>query len=184
MRTLTLGALVLLLLCAVGTRCEAQGVASSFEALRVLVMPGDRISVVDVTGREVRGRVGALSRDSVTLLTEAGSQTFGEVAVATIRQRHADSLTNGAIIGAVGATAYFLTGAALVGDRDGGEMIVSTAVAGGLLFAGMGAAAGAGIDALLARRRVIYQKPTGEGRVTVSPLFGRGRRGVALSVRL
>jgi hypothetical protein len=46
----------------------------------------------------------------------------------------------------------------------------------------MGAAAGMGIDALIARRQVIYRKPTGENRVSVSPLFGHGRRGAAVTM--
>jgi hypothetical protein len=62
-------------------------------------------------------------------------------------------------------------------------VIVSTAIAGGVLFAGMGAAAGVGIDALIARRQVIYQKPGGGSTVSVSPLLGHGRRGAALSVK-
>ena len=183
MNALTIGGAVFLLLCAGGTRVEAQGVASSFDQLGVLVKPGDKISVVDVTGKEAEGRIGKLSRDTLTLVTEAGPRQFGEVEVATIRQRRSDSLTNGAIIGAVAGTAYFLTGLALFGDSDGGDVIVSTAVVGGVLFAGMGAAAGAGIDALITRRQVIYQKPAGENRVSVSPLFCHGRRGAAFTVK-
>ncbi len=183
MKALTIGGAVFLLLCAGGTRVEAQGVTSSFDQLGVLVKPGDKISVVDVTGREAEGRIGTLSRDTLTLFTEAGPRQFGEVEVAKIRQRRGDALQNGAIIGAVTATAYFLTAAALLGDSDGGDVIVSAAAAGGVLFAGMGAAAGVGIDALITRRQVIYQKPAGENRVSVSPLFGRGRRGAAVTVK-
>ena len=182
MKAVTIGGAVLLLLCAGGTRVEAQGVASSFDQLGVLVKRGDKISVVDVTGKEAEGRIGTLSRDTLTLVTEAGARQFGEVEVAKIRQRRGDSLTNGAIIGAVAGTAYFSTMLALLGDSDGGEVIVSTAVAGSVLFAGMGAAAGVGIDALIARRQVIYRRPAGENRVTVSPLFGHGRRGAAVTM--
>ena len=77
--------------------------------------------------------------------------------------------------------AYFVTAAALLQDSDGGDVIVVTAIAGGVLFAGMGGA-GVGIDALIARRQVIYQNPGGGSRVSVSPLLGHGRRGAALSV--
>ena len=182
MKALTIGGAVFLLLCAGGTRVEAQGVASSFNQLAVLVKPGDKIGVVDVSGTEVEGRIGTLSRDALTLVTEAGPRVLGEGDVAQIRQRRGDSLKNGAIIGAVAGTAYFLTAAALLGDSDGGEVIVGAAVAWGVVFAGMGAAAGAGIDALITRRHVIYQKPGGGSRVSVSPLFRHGRRGVAVSV--
>jgi hypothetical protein len=182
MRTVTIGCLVFLLLCAGGTRVEAQGVAATFDQLGVLVKPGDKISVVDVNGREAEGRIGKLSSDTLTLVTDAGPRQFGEVEVANIRQRRGDSLLNGAIIGAVAGTAYFVTGLALLGDGDGGNVIVGTAIVGGVLFVGMGAAAGAGIDALIVRRQLIYQKAAAGSRVSVSPLFGRGRRGAAVTV--
>jgi threonine dehydrogenase-like Zn-dependent dehydrogenase len=114
MKALTIGGAAFLLLCAGGTRVEAQGVASSFDQLGVLVKPGDKISVVDVTGREAEGHVWKLWRDRLTLVTTAGPRQFGDFEVATIRQRRGDSLTNGAIIGAVAGTAYFLTGVALL----------------------------------------------------------------------
>jgi hypothetical protein len=183
MKHLTIGGAVFVLLCAGGTCAEAQGVASSFDQLRVLIKPGDKITVVEVTGSEVDGRLGKLSRDRLTLVTAAGPWDLGEADVALIRQRRGDSLTNGAIIGAVAGTAYFLTLAAILRDSDGGDVIVSTAIAGGVLAAGMGAAAGVGIDALITHRQVIYRKTTGENRVSVSPMFGHGRRGAAITVK-
>ena len=72
MKHLTMSGVVFLLLCAGGTRVEAQEVASSFDQLAVLVKPGDKITVVDVTGRKTEGRIGKLSRDTLTLVTPAG----------------------------------------------------------------------------------------------------------------
>ena len=183
MKYLTVRGAVCLFLCAGGARVEAQGVAASFEQLGVLVKPGDKITVVDVTGRKAEGRIGKLSRDILTLATPAGPRELGEVEVAEIRQRRDDSLKNGAIIGAVAGTAYFVTMAALLSDSDGGDVIISTAVTGGVLFAGLGAAAGVGIDALITRKQVIYRKSSRETKVSVSPLFGHGRRGAAVSVK-
>jgi hypothetical protein len=183
MKHLTVGCAVGLLLCAAGTRAEAQAVASSFEQLSLLVKSGDRITVVDPTGREAKGRIGNLSRETLTLDTPAGPRALGEADVSEIRQRRDDSLKNGAIIGAVAGAAYFMTMAAVLGDSDGGDVIVGAAVAGGVLFAGLGAAAGAGIDALITRDRVIYRTGSRGSRVGVSPLFGRGRRGAAVTVR-
>ena len=182
MKRLTMSGAVLFLLCADATRVEAQRIASSFDQLAVLVKPGDKVRVVDITGQESEGRIEKLSRDALTLVTQAGSRDLREVDVAQIRQRRDDSVKNGAIIGAVAGTAYFLTMAALLGDSDGGEVIMSTAVVGGVLCAGLGAAAGAGIDALFRRRQVIYRNPSGENRVIVSLLFGYGRRGAAVTV--
>jgi hypothetical protein len=180
MKALTVGVVIVLLLW--GDRVDAQGVASSFDQLTVLVKPGDKISVVDVTGTQAEGRIETLSRERLILITEAGPRQFGEVDVATIRQRRGDSLRNGAIIGAVAGATYYVSLLAIFWDIDGGEPIASTAWIGGVLFSGMGAAAGVGIDALIARRQVIYQKPAVETRVSVSPLIGRGRRGARVTV--
>ena len=72
---------------------------------------------------------------------------------------------------------------ALLRDTDGGDVIIGAAIAGGVLFAGVGAAAGAGIDALITRNQVIYRKSARETRVRVSPLLGCGRRGAAITVQ-
>jgi len=180
----TIGAAVFLLLCAGATRVDAQGVASSFDQLSVLVKPGDKISIVDMTGREAEGRIGKLSRDELTLVTKAGARQLGERDVAKIRQRRSDSLQNGAIIGGAAGAGYGLAVLALLASTDdGGGPIPIGVVTGMVVFTGIGAAAGAGIDALITRRQVIYEKPGGGGQVSISPLFLDGRRGVAVSVK-
>lgn len=83
----TIGAAVFLLLCVGATRVDAQGVASSFDQLTVLVKAGDTISIVDMTGREAEGRIGKLSRDGLILLTEAGPRQLDERDVVRVRQR-------------------------------------------------------------------------------------------------
>ncbi|MEX2273926.1 MAG: hypothetical protein WD690_20850, partial [Vicinamibacterales bacterium] len=177
MKHLTVTAAAILLLCVSGTRVEAQVVASSFDQLSVLVKPGDKITVVDLAGREAEGRIGVLSRDRLTLVTAAWPRELGEVDVAQIRQRRSDSLQNGAIIGAAAGAGYGLALLAVVMSmNDGGGPIPVGVVTGMVVFTGMGAAAGAGIDALITRRQVIYRKTPGENRFSVSPLFGRGRR--------
>jgi hypothetical protein len=47
----------------------------------------------------------------------------------------------------------------------------------------LGEATGPAIDALLTHRQVIYRKTGNEKRVTVSPLFGHGRRGAAIRLQ-
>ena len=184
MRQLTVTGAVILLLCIGGTRVEAQGVASSFDQLTVLVKPGDKITVVDLAGRQVEGQIGMLSRDRLTLVTWAGLREVGEADVAQIRQRRGDSLQNGAIIGGAAGAGYGLALLALAMSMDdGGGPIPVGVVTGMVVFTGMGAAAGAGIDALITHRQVIYRKPSGENRFSVSPLLGRGRRGAAVTMK-
>ena len=137
-----------------------------------------------MTGREAEGRIGKLSRDELTLVTKAGARQLGERDVARIRQRRSDSLQNGAIIGAAAGAGYGLAMLAFVATmNDGGGPIPIGVVTGMVVFTGMGAAAGAGIDALIKRRQVIYEKPGGARQVRISPLFLYGRRGVAVSVK-
>jgi hypothetical protein len=158
-------------------------VASSFDQLGVLVTPGDHIRVVDVAGRETAGRISQLSRDTLVLVTDAGPRQLGEADVATIRQRRDDPLKNGAVIGAVAGTAYGVLGVFVARLIDDSELGAGRATTGVLFCTGIGAAIGAGIDALITRQRVIYQRPAAGSKVSVSPLLGRGRRGAALSVR-
>ena len=182
MKHLTIG-VVFVLSCDGGSSAHAQEVASSFEQLAVLVRAGDKVIVVDVAGQETKGRIGKLSPDALVLITPTGSRQLDKVEVAAITQRRDDSLKNGAIIGAVAGAAYFVTAAALLAGTDDGDVIIPTAVAGGVLFTGLGAAAGAGIDALISRRQVIYQTPAPRSRATVSPVFGHGRRGAVVTVK-
>jgi hypothetical protein len=182
MKPLTVGGAVCLLLCGVAGPGQAQTLASSFEQLAVLVKPGDKITIVDTAGTEANGRIARLSGDTLTLATPAGPRQLGEVDVAEIRQRRDDSLKNGAIIGAVAGTAYYVSMAVLLSDSDGGDVIIGTAIAGGALFAGMGAAAGVGIDALITHKRLIYRRSGGAARISVAPLFGRGLRGAAVAL--
>ena len=174
---------VCVFLCSGATRANAQSVASSFDQLAVLVETGDTIAVVDATGGKSQGRVWKVSHDALILGTATGPRQFLESDVTTISQRRDDSLKNGAIIGAVAATALFVTAGVALHDSDGGDVIVSGAIAWGVLFAGMGAAAGLGIDALITRRHLIYQKPASRNSVSVSPVFGHGRRGAAVTIR-
>jgi hypothetical protein len=53
-----------------------------------------------------------------------------------------------------------------------------------LMYGGIGAGIGAGFDALIEGRRVIYAR-SGSARstLTVAPLLGKSRKGVRLSLR-
>jgi len=63
--------LAAVLLTLVVTRADAQQLAGSFEQLRVLVKPGEKIRVIDRAGQEVRGTVAELSSSSLALVNSA-----------------------------------------------------------------------------------------------------------------
>jgi hypothetical protein len=162
----------------------AQGVASSFDQLSVLVKAGDKITVVDPAGRETAGRIGLLSRDRLTLVTPAGPRELSEADVLQIRQRRGDSLKNGALIGAaVGAGGSLALLAIANHHLSGSDVIPAGHVSAMVFLPGLGAAAGVGIDALITRQHVIYRTPPSGPRFSVSPLLVPGRRGAAVTVR-
>jgi hypothetical protein len=141
--------------------------------LRLLVRPGDTVSVTDVNGREVSGRITDLSASSLALTVEGSPREWREAEVATIKQRRGDSLANGALIGlGVGA------GVAAVGiamwvnsDTYEGETTAGEAVGVTFLYGGLGAAIGTGIDALITRRQVVFERRSASGvSVQIAPM--------------
>jgi hypothetical protein len=171
---------LILLLAGVAAVGEAQELASSFGQLRVLVKPGDQVSVTDRAGQEVRGRIADLSSSSLELLVDGTQRRFAEGEIDSIRQRRSDPLANGAKWGfAVGAGLGALAGLTLANEFDGSATGVIPMLA--LAYGGMGAGIGAGIDAMVSAPRVIYARGS-SSKVTVRPLFAPGRKGVLASV--
>jgi hypothetical protein len=50
------------------------------------------------------------------------------------------------------------------------------------VYAGVGAAIGTGIDALICRKRVVYRAPENSARVSLRPVITPSRRAIALSI--
>lgn len=162
---------------------EAQELAGTFDQLRVLVKPGDTLTVVDDSGRRVEGKVSSLSA-SVLSMTVAGTpRQFLDSEVNRIEKRGPDSLRNGALIGLAiggGIGAAGMIALAVTAESHPGAFVATAA----LMYAGIGAGIGTGIDALIEGRRVIYAR-SGSPRssLMVAPLLGRTRKGVRVSLR-
>jgi hypothetical protein len=177
-------ALIVLVLCvAAPTAAAAQGIATTFQELRLLVRPGDNVTVTDVSGREVSGKITDLSASSLALMVDGQPREWRETEVATIRQRRGDSLGNGALIGLGIGAGVTAIGIAILANGDtydvnGGEAALVTAIYGGL-----GAAIGTGIDALITRRQVVFEKRSASGiAFQVAPLLTPTRTGARLSI--
>jgi hypothetical protein len=159
-------------------KAAAQGPADSFEQLRLLVRPGDTVSVTDTAGREVTGTITVLSSSSLTMLVNGTRQDLTEREVATIRRRRSDSLWNGAIWGLVSGAA--LSGALIsFAESDGAGDAAGFVAA----YGAVGLGIGVGVDALITHRKVIYERPaTRAGKVSVSPMWGNKRQGVLVTM--
>jgi hypothetical protein len=175
---LTLAVFVLL---TSATHGEAQELAGTFDQLRVLVQAGDRVRVVDTSGRDIRGTIAGIGPSSLTLETEGTRRDFAESEVTAIHQRRPDSLANGALWGfGVGAGLGLYGGLALSG-ADGSSAGIIPVIT--LAYAGIGAGVGAGLDALLSAERVIFAGRT-TASVSVSPIVSYRKRTIGLSVLL
>ncbi len=97
-------ALALVLTC---TTVQAQELAGTFDQLRVLVKPGDTLTITDGGGERLRGKLSDLSDTSLVLEVSGARRLFQEAHVSTIEKRGPDSLTNGALIGlAIGGGSF------------------------------------------------------------------------------
>lgn len=171
-----------LLLIAVAARAGAQEIASSFDQLRVLVKPGDTVTVRDGSGRETTGRIADLSSSSLALLVGGDRRDLAAGQIDTIRQRRSDSLANGAKWGfGLGAGLGVLVGAAIATEyEDAGAAAI---VLGSLLYGGLGAGVGTGVDAMISGNQVIYaRRVSSTARVSVAPVLTRERRSVLVSL--
>lgn len=162
---------------------HAQGIASSFDQLRLLVRPGDTITVRDGAGTDTRGRIGSLSTETLVLNVGGRTRAYRQDDVTTIRTKRSDSLSNGALwgLGVGGGLAVLATAAACNGDDDCGGWAAALA----LVYGGIGAGIGVGVDALITRQHVIYERGVGSARLGIAPLVEARRRGAgaALSFR-
>jgi hypothetical protein len=159
-------------------RAGAQEVATSFADLHGRVILGESLKVISREGQLTRGKLLRLTASDLTVNTPAGERTITGIDIAQFKARRADSLMNGALIGAaaaaipMGMLAYQL-------DEDCTNCAVGIAV-----WAGIGAAAGMGIDALIKGDITVMKLASGSnGRLTVAPLVQRDRRGLVCAVR-
>ena len=151
--------LVFLVLClAVAPQVAlAQGIAKSFDELRLLVRPGDTVTVTDSkTGTDVKGKIFTLSASSLILTVDKSQKEWREGDVSVIHQNRGDSLKNGALWGfAIGGALGVAAGVSLAIEEDDGAALAVGLVA-GALYGGIGAGIGVGIDALVTTPQVIY----------------------------
>jgi len=147
----------------------------SFDRLALHVNQGDTITVTDGDGRRLHGQVLDLSPSTLTL--QAGAlrhELYGDE-VAVVRGRERDSLKNGAAIGFAVGAGYIVSMA--VAHRIDDPVIVYLA----LVFGGVGAGVGTGLDALHEDTKEIYRAVPSDRRLTVSPVLSRDRQGVSVS---
>ena len=171
----------------VGTALMASSVAAqprtvqSFEQLRVLVGPTDRISIREGVGEEVSAQIIDLTSTELVVMVDGQRRAFHSDDVMRIRQRRSDSLGNGAWIGFAAGAGLALVGIAAEPDLFDNAGWALLAIG---LYGSMGAGVGVGVDALIRGRQVIYQHPSGAApALALVPVVSTRRVGAMLALR-
>lgn len=139
---------------------------------------GSKVAVTDGQGREFKGRIIEVSPESVTLATrrERAEVRYSEI----VKIDKVDDLKNGAIIGALVGAGLFAADA-LYSREEGITLNAAGYAVFGALYSGLGAGAGAILDALIGGDRSLYTRG-GAPRVSVGPTLGRDRAGALMII--
>ena len=158
---------------AVGDGVVAQGTATSFDQLGILVDRGDKVRVTPTTGKPFSGRIIGLSPSELTLRVGDELRILKETDVSKIRHRRQDSLRNGALWGlGAGATTAMVTC---------GRCHIGPGLALAALYGGIGAGIGVGIDALIEGNVTVFEGP-GKSRVVLRPQLTPSHKGATVSI--
>ena len=171
MRQLSRVGVLAALMVSVAATADAQ--ISSFEELRFVLSPGARVTVMGVDGQEWEGSLLQIASDHVTLAGASGEpRTWLRARVQRLSVEHADSLGNGAFIGAavgasIGAIPQF--GAACKNNPGCSITWVGSSLA--------GAVVGALVDRMHKSKGLLYEGAPLDATVTAGP------NGAAVQVR-
>jgi hypothetical protein len=162
---------------------------SDAERIRQRVKEGQKVRITDDQGGEWRGRIDTLAPDNLTVVTHDRQRKDLPYGTILRIDRPNDSLANGALIGLAAGAAFGL--AMVIGEENCepsgeifgcGDPTAGAYVLVPVVFGGLGAALGVGIDALIKKDPSLYQR-AGAARVRLVPAVGPGLRAVRVSVR-
>lgn len=147
---------VFLMMIGGAVRAQAQDAARTASELGTVARYGDRIWLLDIDGHEVRGLFYKISGLDVEVsVTRRGPLAWSESEIRRIRRRVDDSVWNGARNGfIVGGALGLIQGLYLRKTHIRGIVPLSIVLHGALCLP-----FGAGVDALMTRQQVIFERP-------------------------
>ena len=133
----------------------------SFQDLALRVNLDDQLRVEERSGARTTGRLTRLTRDDITIQTDAGEKRFASDTVRAVAVR-GHTLRKGALIGA-GVLAVL--GAVATCSHEGGGTCI---IIGPLGAAPLGAGLGLAMGALIPQMRTVYRAPNNDASVSRS----------------
>jgi hypothetical protein len=171
-------ALLVLFSVSVQTAASAQTVPVNPSTLDAVLMPGTTVWITDSTGREERTRIVDVAGDVVTTSTGEETRRIRKAEVTRVSARRADSVWNGALIGAGVGVASGLFFCSLMEPWETCRGDISSMSRVGALGAGIGI----GIDALIRGRKTLYEAVPGSRQLRAAPIVDRRARGLQVSL--
>ena len=165
-----------------GSTPVAASAQTDADEIRRRVKDGQTILIVDDQGLELKGRIVGLTADALMLRVGHDRTDVPYERIVRIDRPH-DGKLDGTLIGlGVGAGLGLIAALAAATDDSGWGSPAPghVALVAPLMFGGIGAAVGLGLDAAIRRETNIYRRPG--AILSLSPTLGRSRRGVAIAV--
>jgi hypothetical protein len=159
---------------------EQGSITPSLASMKASVPVGDVVYVTDMTGVTIKGRLTAVTDESVKVRVRTDERRVPAAEIRRIQWQRPDSPLTGVLIGAaIGAVPgiYWL----IVDPNECTGMCPEEYAA-----IGISAAVGGLIDHAIKKRVTVYAAPASSGRarsVTIGPLVMRHRQGVQLAVK-
>ena len=149
--------IVLIFLILLSVSAQAQVIPGRWEKVEALTL-GLRITLELKNGDRTEGQFGGLSPSELSLFTGSAQAAIPRADIDRITTRESDPLTNGTLIG-TGIGAGIGLGHAIAVTGVEGEEFVPVATVLSLIWTGIGALAGWGLDAIIWKEIVLYQAP-------------------------
>jgi hypothetical protein len=160
-----------------GSTLSAQTSRPAQPDLEATVTPGMTVWITDAFGHEEKARIVGVSGGIVTITGGGAIRHLRTSEISRVRVRQPDPVISGALIGAGAAVASGLFVCRLTEPwevcRDIGPIACIGAIGGGV---------GIGIDALIRRRRIIYEAPPRTMRLRALPIVARRAAGLQLTL--
>jgi hypothetical protein len=144
----------------------AQEAATSLEDLRFVLGKGDNVTVLDLSGKNIRGKVERIGPGVLEIRVGDSLRSFTDNEARQITRKKMDSPLNGILIGAgvgFGATLPLLW--------VGSEGDHGWAVAGAGLWGLIGGGIGALVDVAVREKQTVYVRSKSRASLNISPFY-------------